>query len=349
VTKKILTIFFAFAFVLAGCGEQATPASNFVTATLPPTDTAQPAPLSGSTATAPAATKAAGAPVDGITTSQLNVRAMPSTVADSLGTIAAFSTVKIIGKESNGAWYQIQYETSPDGRGWITAAFVQVDSSAEIAIVETGAGFGAGRSGLVLQGVNVRSGPGTNYDSVGTLVRNDVVQATGKDSKDAWVQIEFKGGAGWLAAQYVQVDLNSLPVVAEAVAVPTSGAAATSALVAMQDNDSMEVPLASVSFSESDLTAFQASGWISPTNGDLSDWIGFTASGTDVLVEVKCDGVRVQIIGFENGQTMNEEIVCGQGRLIPAAPVHVYHLQLTVKNIDDFFVSPYLVQLKILR
>ena len=111
----------------------------------------------------------------------------------------------------------------------------------------------------------------------------------------------------------------------------------------------MEVPSASVSFLESDITVFQASGWISPANGDLSDWIGFTASGTDVLVEVKCDDAQVQIIGFENGQTIKEEIVCGQERLISVTPGYVYHLQMTVKNIDDFSVSPYFVQLKILR
>ena len=52
--------------------------------------------------------------------------------------------------------------------------------------------------------VNVRSGPGTNNPIVGQVHKGDIIQAQVKSS-DNWYQIDYQGGTGWIAAQYVQV------------------------------------------------------------------------------------------------------------------------------------------------
>jgi uncharacterized protein YraI len=56
--------------------------------------------------------------------------------------------------------------------------------------------------------VNVRSGPGTSYPSLGLLNAGENVQIMVQDSTGKWYQILFPpapGGSGWLAAQFVQV------------------------------------------------------------------------------------------------------------------------------------------------
>ena len=56
--------------------------------------------------------------------------------------------------------------------------------------------------------VNVRSGPGTGYDSLGLLNAGEKVQITVRDSESKWYRILYpaaSGGRGWVAAQFVQV------------------------------------------------------------------------------------------------------------------------------------------------
>src|SRR5260221_7346237 len=111
---KSIIVFSTLSMVLVGCGlnitnENPTPTPDFVTATLPLTQTLQPATTSPSPATLPIVSL-----IEGTTTTQINVRSEPSTIGNSFGTIAAFSKVQIIGRESNGAWYQIVYSNSPD-------------------------------------------------------------------------------------------------------------------------------------------------------------------------------------------------------------------------------------------
>lgn len=56
--------------------------------------------------------------------------------------------------------------------------------------------------------VNVRSGPGTAYNTLGQLDAGAKVQVTARDSQGAWYQILYPAasqGRGWVASQYVTV------------------------------------------------------------------------------------------------------------------------------------------------
>jgi hypothetical protein len=54
----------------------------------------------------------------------LNVRSGPGADFASLGVLAAASQVTIIGQSDDGTWWQIDYENSEAGRGWVAAEFV---------------------------------------------------------------------------------------------------------------------------------------------------------------------------------------------------------------------------------
>jgi uncharacterized protein YgiM (DUF1202 family) len=71
--------------------------------------------------------------------------------------------------------------------------------------------------------VNVRSGPGTSFDSLGQLDAGERIQITARDSQVSWYQIIYPStsqGLGWVAAQYVLVTpgtdirLDSTPTLA---------------------------------------------------------------------------------------------------------------------------------------
>ena len=63
--------------------------------------------------------------------------------------------------------------------------------------------------------INVRSGPGTEYDRVGTLVSNQEVVGKGRTEGGSWILIEYQGGPdgyAWVYSSYVDY-VGDLPIV----------------------------------------------------------------------------------------------------------------------------------------
>jgi uncharacterized protein YraI len=298
VNQKNISLFILTMFLCAGCGgnnsageNMFAPTPDFVTATLPPILTPL-AEQAMQTLTPPALTPTVVAEsiissVEGITTTQVNVRAGTSTASALLGMIGPFVKVQVIGRDASGSWYQIIYTESESGKGWVRAEYAQVNAEAEIPLVETAASSGSAVSGLVIQKINVRNGSGTGYELLGVLNANDVVFITGKDSSGAWMQIEFASapdGKGWVTAEFLQTgNVEAVPIIGDAThetATPT--AASTPDIItasAMQDGDSMQAPLVATFFSPMDSRSLQVSGDVSAPDGDAEDWIQFSTDG----------------------------------------------------------------------
>lgn len=63
--------------------------------------------------------------------------------------------------------------------------------------------------------INVRSGPGTEYDRVGTLLANQEVIGKGRTEGGSWLLIEYQGGPdgyAWVYSSYVDY-VGDLPIV----------------------------------------------------------------------------------------------------------------------------------------
>ena len=63
--------------------------------------------------------------------------------------------------------------------------------------------------------INVRSGPGTEYDRVGTLLANQTVIGKGRTEGGSWILIEYMGGPdnyAWVYSSYVDY-VGDLPIV----------------------------------------------------------------------------------------------------------------------------------------
>jgi len=336
VQPKVWFFYSAVLIFASSCGVNLTSESrpstrDFITATLPATSV----PPATSTAV-PLSPLPTSPPLEGITTTQINVRSEPSTAGNNLGTIAPFVKVQILGRESYGAWYQILYTNSADGKGWITAAYVQVKDSSRVPVIEFGSGTGSRVSGLALQTINVRSGPGTNFESLGTLSRNDVTAVTGKDSSGAWMQVDFKGQAGWAASEFLKVnDADSLPVTADTAQAGATVEAAVTAVpiptrpTSIQDHDSMQAPLASVVLSPSVSRAFQFNGYVSSLNGDAEDWLQFISSGARVLVSINCSSTGLQVELWINNQPSEmAPLGCGGHRELEIQEAQPYFLRV---------------------
>ena len=345
--KKIVPGILASALLLAGCGSDVITASSaFITATLAPINTPQP-PASTQIPPSLTAETEPVQPVEGVTTTQLNLRSEPSTAGKSLGTMAAFSTVQIIGREANGAWYQILNTDSSAAKGWITANYVQVKSINEIPVIDLGP------SGLILQGINVRNGPGKEFSSLGTLVQNDVIAVTGKDANGAWVQVNFKGAPGWIASEFIQVTsvevLAVIEVQNEEAPLPTPANSATNLPAAAQDADSLEAPIASVNLGFAGIRRLQSDGYVSPSSGDEADWVQFTAVTGVVAIELQCAANDLKLDLYQNGSILHEGfLVCNETKTLNATSGQTYTLKLTA-NAATQPNTPYSVFVNIVR
>ncbi|MBL8101362.1 MAG: SH3 domain-containing protein [Anaerolineales bacterium] len=344
-------LLFSSLVFLAGCdvhiaSENAVSTPIFVTATLPAT--AIPLPTHTPLPPTPVPTIA---PIEGVTTTQVNVRAETSTASSNLGSIAQFSKVQIIGRDSSTSWYQIIFAGAPNGTGWIRAEYVQVNAGAEIPVIESVSGSGSGVSGFVIQKINVRSGPGTTFDTLGELNPNDVVFILGKDESGAWMQIEFANsanGTGWAALEFLRVEnTDSLPVVAGAT--PTAEIAATtpavqtnSSLSAMTDGDSMEAPLARIFFSPQGARSARVNGSVSAPNGDTEDWIEFASYNGSIAIQLFCSNGTLQV-ELQDGTEVIEKflLACSQTHFlnVPANQSHLLRLSeadASITNLTNY-------------
>src|SRR5215212_7994771 len=141
-------IFTVLILLYTGCSSKlreetiSIPTPAIITSTLPatatppalPTETAMPLPA-----------QPVSAPVEGMTSTQINVRAAPSTASNVLGIIPANTKVEITGKDPSEAWWQINSAQGVDGKGWVNAAFVQAQGVENLPIItETGLIVGTG-------------------------------------------------------------------------------------------------------------------------------------------------------------------------------------------------------------
>ena len=275
-------------------GQAESPTPAFVTATLPPTSVPSLTPIPPSSTPEPTATPRAG-----ITSTQLYVRAGPDAASKELGLLATASAVQILGQDPTGSWYEIAYARGDEGIGWIAAQYVQVADKDTLPVIEMTAQQGP--RGTVTQQENVREGPGTEFDSLGTLAPGTAILATGKDSSGSWLQIQYPADSdkeGWVAAQYVEASgLDALPILdksgqAAGTATPAAPQAEPTPTLAAApaDGDSLASPAVDVVFSPTGSGSLIYTDEVSTPDGDATDWIGFAPYLSGVVMRLTCSG-----------------------------------------------------------
>ncbi len=334
---------------------------DFVTATLAPTltppATQVPQTLSESTPVPSAVEETNLSPVEGMTTTQVNVRAATSTASELLGMIGQFVKVQVIGKDASGSWYQVMYAESGAGKGWVRAEYVQVNAPAEIPLVETTSGSGAGVSGLVIQKINVRNGPGTEYELLGVLNSNDVIFITGKNPNGAWIQIEFAGasdGKGWVTAEFLQMgNIEGVPLIgvaADETPTPTVAAPESIAMLAVQDGDSMQAPLAAAIFAPTGARTLQVSGDVSAPDGDVEDWMQFSTYGEVIAIQAACSSNTLRVELWHSGKPADDFLLsCGGKSFVSVVPNDNYLLRLSEASINTAGYTNYILSVESIR
>jgi uncharacterized protein YraI len=286
--------------------------------------------------------------VEGITSTQLNVRAEPSTSSDVLGVLPANTNVQIVGKDAGENWWQILYPEAGeanDGKGWVTAQYVSTTGESQVPVIGGGGADPENPNAalaVIQEQLNVRSGPGTSFDSLGTLNPQDVVVLTGKDSDSAWLQIEYSAGPdgrGWINAAFAQAQsVENLPIVGDSGQVIGTGTPVDTPLPptatvvpAPNDDDSAQDPAVNVTFTADGTHALQFTSDVSSPTGDSEDWIQFTPFTQMAILELTCAGNgSVTLAALESGQPVPDwrNMSCGERQAITTRAGTTYQIHI---------------------
>jgi len=273
-----------------------------------------------------------------------------------LGIISANAKVQIIGKDPSSNWWQIIYPQGKDGKGWVTAKYVTTAGKPEVPVIGgVDANPNNGNVAIIQQKLNIRSGPGTDFNSIGTLNPQDVVNLTGKDANGAWLQIEFAAGPegkGWVNAAFVQAkDVDKLPIVTDAGQVVGTGTpvdtpppATPTVVPAPMDNDSAQAPAINIIFSATGTRSIQYTSDVSSPNGDTDDWLQFMPFTQTLQIDLTCTGnglLSVEVL--QDNKPVPSNIACGTSQVITTSANMAYLLHIQTKANDKLNYTRYTI------
>jgi len=149
----------------------------------------------------------------------LNVRSGPGMSYERITVISNGTQVTLLGRDSFGGWLKVRLANGTEG--WVGASYIT--TSAVISTLPVVAATtptppppAAGATGVVATyGLNLRTGPGTNYPVVLALSQGMTVPVTHRNADASWVRVTLPGGTvGWVSAPYLNLSTAAvnLPV-----------------------------------------------------------------------------------------------------------------------------------------
>lgn len=202
--------------------------------------------------TASVPTPPAGTPT-GVALTALNVRSGPGTNYPILAVAPAGTVGEITGRSADNQWWQVRVANtiSPDGFAWVSAGFVSATNVSNVPVVSpstsapsatpgapvspvttptrtsapgSGGNYGEVKIGVTTEPVNMRAGPGNQYDSYGMIGAGTTGTIIDQNSNGTWYAFKVPtsiaaDGKGWVSASYVKVSIVN-PATATAMATP---------------------------------------------------------------------------------------------------------------------------------
>jgi len=152
-----------------------------------------------------------------ITGRSLNVRSGPGTTFNVIGSLANGAQVQVVGKNEDGGWLQIKTATLT-GEAWVFAPAVVIDNGSPAVVSSTtqaitvteaaknqaqpanptaapAAATDSAKATAVTQPakMNVRGGPGTNYNIVTSLAAGTALEILALNPAGDWYQVQVPG------------------------------------------------------------------------------------------------------------------------------------------------------------
>lgn len=147
---------------------------------------------------------------------RVNVRDLPTTRGSNvIAKINPNETYSVVGRTSDNSWWQLNVNGI---FGWVFSRFVNVANTQNVPVTfreETIRPQPTGVTANVTTNVVIRSGPSTGSGILGNLTPGQTATVIGRTADSRWLQINYLGVNGWVAAFAVRLSggsVGSLPV-----------------------------------------------------------------------------------------------------------------------------------------
>jgi len=153
------------------------------------------------------------------------IRQGPGVEYPVFGVTAVGSRAIVVGDSEDGQWWAIKLETKT---GWVYKGYTYAQKTDDVPVIKnpdvpsdiTPAVPGSGApAATALEPINVRKGPGSDYDSYGKVSIGTRLAVIGRSADSEWLVVNLPtdispNGQGWVAARYVQAEnIGSVPVI----------------------------------------------------------------------------------------------------------------------------------------
>lgn len=164
------------------------------------------------------------------TTEVVNVRTGPGTNYPIYGLAPKGATGKVVGVSEDGGWWAVELlmTISPVGMGWVSADWVVAENTENVFVIPAGelpppAEVPPPSEGepqaTAIEPINVRSGPGSTYESYGVVSAGTTGRVIGISQDGGWWVVAVSpsvapDGMGWVSAAYVTTaNTDGVPVI----------------------------------------------------------------------------------------------------------------------------------------
>ncbi len=167
----------------------------------------------------------ASVPLSGVVMTQtLNVRSGPGTSFPVIGMLTGNDRVEVLFRDHAGTWWIVCCVQPGGQQGWVRSSFIRPDFDPALAnqlipiapnlpVVSPPGAVGGELSATVnAERLNMRSGPGADFDIVGKLVRNNTVAVLARNEHGEWWYVCCAADAttrGWVSAPYLTPAFDS--------------------------------------------------------------------------------------------------------------------------------------------
>lgn len=150
----------------------------------------------------------------------VNIRNGPGVQYEAVGLLEQGQTADIIGVNIDGSWWRITIPGAEDEKGWVSDDYVTAENTANVPPVDKDGNPIPGQlpiptpapdspSVTALLNVNIRSGPGIEFDIIGLFLQGQKAGVVGVSQDGSWWAIYIpsaQNGRGWVSADFVTAE-----------------------------------------------------------------------------------------------------------------------------------------------
>ncbi len=135
----------------------------------------------------------------------LNILSGPGNRYRVITGIGRDTPLELVGRNADGSWVQT-YTPNRSEVGWVNADFIIANIN--IMTLPQTATSGRNNAFVLTSVLNLRAGPGANFDVVTRLLSGDTMDVIGRNAGNTWVQVKLANGTtGWVSTRFVAVSL----------------------------------------------------------------------------------------------------------------------------------------------